>query len=43
MFQYTEHPIPADQGILVHSCFVRDGVGNEFNLLDDRGQVIPIF
>ncbi|KAI6172423.1 Zona pellucida domain-containing protein [Aphelenchoides besseyi] len=26
-----------EQGILVHSCFVRDGLGNEFSLLDDRG------
>lgn len=24
-------------GILVHSCFVRDGIGNEFPLLDKRG------
>ena len=26
-----------EQGILVHSCFVRDGLGNEFLLLDERG------
>ncbi|KAI6216315.1 Zona pellucida domain-containing protein [Aphelenchoides fujianensis] len=25
------------QGILVHSCIVRDGLGNEFPLLDERG------
>uniref|UniRef100_A0A7E4VHH4 ZP domain-containing protein n=1 Tax=Panagrellus redivivus TaxID=6233 RepID=A0A7E4VHH4_PANRE len=26
-----------NMGILVHSCYVRDGVGNEFALLDERG------
>jgi len=26
-----------DMGILVHSCFVRDGVGSEFALVNDRG------
>uniref|UniRef100_A0A915CTR7 BTB domain-containing protein n=1 Tax=Ditylenchus dipsaci TaxID=166011 RepID=A0A915CTR7_9BILA len=29
-------------GMLVHSCFVRDGVGSEFALLDDRGCVTDI-
>ena len=24
-------------GILVHSCFVRDGIGNEFALVNERG------
>ncbi|KAI6183707.1 Zona pellucida domain-containing protein [Aphelenchoides bicaudatus] len=28
-----------EQGILVHSCFVRDGLGNEFPLLNERGCV----
>ncbi|KAE9555146.1 hypothetical protein FO519_001641 [Halicephalobus sp. NKZ332] len=27
----------AAMGILVHSCFVRDGIGNEFALVNDRG------
>ncbi|KAI1708728.1 zona pellucida-like domain-containing protein [Ditylenchus destructor] len=29
----------ADMGMLVHSCYVRDGVGSEFALLDERGCV----
>ncbi|CAD5213740.1 unnamed protein product [Bursaphelenchus xylophilus] len=29
--------VTSNQGILVHTCYVRDGAGTEFLLLDDRG------